>query len=492
MLQVDARDGTGGGDGDQAEGPQLVNDAQEQDRLAARGLDVTVPNVARIYDFILGGKDNFDADRAAAAQLLAVIPGGSAPARMNRAFLGRVVYFLAAERGIRQFLDIGSGLPTASNVHEIAQAADPDARVVYVDSDPVVVLHAQAILEDRAKGVAAVRGDLRDPAGITATPAVRELIDFSQPVAVLLFAVLHFVPDADDPRALLARFGDVMAPGSALALSHITDENIDEEAARAGRAVYQNASAPIVPRSRAQIEGLFDGLDLLPPGVTDISHWPEHDPGGAALHFYGGVAVKPSALPNRYLATLYNDARLWVMSPRPAPDLDLRRDQVIRAARDLAESDGWPAVTMRRLAGDLGVTQPVVYSVFDGRQALIDAVALNGFSDLAAALEAADASPMARMRAYLDFAAARPRVYEAMFSLPSELAFATEDTPDPLRRAFRGIRDAFPAGDETQAEVAWSAMHGLATLQASGRLRPSHTQARLDLVDRLLTEQEAR
>ena len=479
-----------------------MNDAQERDRLAARGLDVTVPNVARIYDFILGGKDNFDADRAAAAQLLAVIPGGSGPARMNRAFLGRVVHFLAAERGIRQFLDIGSGLPTASNVHQIAQAADPSARVVYVDSDPVVVLHAQAILEDRAKGVA-VRGDLRDPDGITASPAVRELIDFSQPVAVLLFAVLHFVPDADDPRALLARFGDVMAPGSALALSHITDENIDEEAARAGRAVYQSASAPIVPRSRAQIEGFFDGLDLLPPGVVGISHWPEPDPGGAALHFYGGVAVKPPALPSaprrqqallppRYLATLYNYARLRVMSPRPAPDLDLRRDQVIRAARDLAESDGWAAVTMRRLAGDLGVTQPVLYSAFDGRQALIDAVALNGFRDLAAALEAVDASPMARMRAYLDFAAAHPRVYEAMFSLPSGLAFGTEDTPEPLRRAFLGIRDAFPAGDETQAEVAWAAMHGLAALQASGRLRPSHTQARLDLAHRMLTEEEAR
>jgi S-adenosyl methyltransferase len=159
----------------------------------------------------------------------------------------------------------------------------------------VVVVHAQAILADRAKGVAAVRGDLRDPAGIIASPAVGELIDFSQPVAVLLFAVLHFVPDADDPGALLARFSDVMAPGSALALSHITDENIDEEAARAGRAVYQSSSAPIVPRSRAQIEGFFDGLDLLPPGVADISHWPE--PGGAALHFYGGVAVKPAGLP---------------------------------------------------------------------------------------------------------------------------------------------------------------------------------------------------
>src|ERR1700685_3411709 len=171
----------GNSDGDQAGGRQPVNDAQEQGRLPARGLDVTVPNVARIYAFILGGKDNSDSYRAAAAQILAVIPGGSGPARMNRAFLGRVVQFLAAERGIRQFLDIGSGLPTASNVHEIAQAAEPDARVVYVDIDPVVVLHAQAILEDRAKGVAAVRGDLRDPAGIIASPAVRELIAFRPP-----------------------------------------------------------------------------------------------------------------------------------------------------------------------------------------------------------------------------------------------------------------------------------------------------------------------
>lgn len=291
-----ALDRSGSSDGEQAGGFQLVNDAKEKDRLAARGLDVTVPNVARIYDYILGGKDNFEADRAAAAQILAVIPGGSGPARMNRAFLGRVVHFLAADRGIRQFLDIGSGLPTASNVHEIAQAADPDARVVYVDNDPVVVLHAQAILEDRAKGVAAVRGDLRDPASITASPRVRELIDFSQPVAVLMFAVLHFVPDADDPRALLARFRDVMAPGSALALSHVTDENLDEEASQAGRAVYQGASAPIVPRSRAQIEGFFDGLDLLPPGVAGISHWPEPDPGAAVPLFYGGVALKPVGL----------------------------------------------------------------------------------------------------------------------------------------------------------------------------------------------------
>ncbi len=176
------------------------------------------------------------------------------------------------------------------------------------------------------------------------------------------------------------------------------------------------------------------------------------------------------------------------MSPRPAPDLDLRRDRLIHAARDLAESDGWPAVTMRRLAGELGVTQPVLYSAFAGRQAIVDAVALEGFGDLAAALAAVDASPMARMRAYLDFAAAHPRVYEAMFSMPSGLAFAADDTPEPLRLAFSAMREAFPDGDGTRAEVAWSALHGLATLQAGGRLRAGQAQARLDLAHRMLTQ----
>jgi AcrR family transcriptional regulator len=175
------------------------------------------------------------------------------------------------------------------------------------------------------------------------------------------------------------------------------------------------------------------------------------------------------------------------MSPRPAPDLDLRRDQIIEAARDLAEADGWPAVTMRRLAGQLGVTQPVIYSVFAGRQALIDAVALDGFSELAAALGAVDASPMARMRAYLDFAAANPRIYEAMFSMPSGMHFAAEDTPEPLHQAFAGFHEAFPDADGTRAEVAWAAAHGLATLQAGGRLRATHVQARLDLVHSMLT-----
>lgn len=179
------------------------------------------------------------------------------------------------------------------------------------------------------------------------------------------------------------------------------------------------------------------------------------------------------------------------MAPRPAPDLDQRREGLRRAARDLAEREGWAAVTMRRLSGELGVTQPVLYSVFAGRQALVDAVALQGFSDIAATLRAAGEAPLARMRAYLDFAADHPRVYEAMFSMPTGLAFAADETPEPLHGAFEAIRDAFPDADGTRAEVAWSVLHGLASLQAEQRLRPSQVQARLDLAHRMLTRQES-
>jgi AcrR family transcriptional regulator len=183
------------------------------------------------------------------------------------------------------------------------------------------------------------------------------------------------------------------------------------------------------------------------------------------------------------------------VSPRPAPDLDRRREQITRLAREVAEREGWAAVTMRRLAGDLGVTQPVLYSAFTGRQALIDAVALDGFTALTAALEAAPATPLARMGAYLDFAATHPNLYEAMFSMPSDLRFGQNSHP-PLGRAFTAIREAFPStgddadageADDLHAEVAWAALHGLATLQASGRLPGERRQARLAAAHRMLT-----
>lgn len=180
------------------------------------------------------------------------------------------------------------------------------------------------------------------------------------------------------------------------------------------------------------------------------------------------------------------------MSPRPAPDLRARRDQVLTIAREIAESQGWPAVTMRRLATELGVTQPVLYTVFDGRQALVDAVALQGFDDLAVALQGVDATPSARLRAYLDFAAENPRTYEAMFSMPSGLPFAAADTPEPLQRAFAAVSLVFPDADGTRAEVAWSLVHGLATLEGGARLTPGRTRARLELAARLLTQEEGR
>jgi AcrR family transcriptional regulator len=175
------------------------------------------------------------------------------------------------------------------------------------------------------------------------------------------------------------------------------------------------------------------------------------------------------------------------MSPKAPPDLALRHLSVIRAAREIAESEGWPAVTMRRLARALGASQPVLYTVFAGRQDVVDAVALCGFDELASALEAAEVDPMARMQAYLDFAATHPQLYEAMFSLPTGLPFASEGTPGELRRAFVALRDAFPDEDGTRAEVAWSALHGLSTLQHGGRLRTEHAQARLELTHAALT-----
>lgn len=177
------------------------------------------------------------------------------------------------------------------------------------------------------------------------------------------------------------------------------------------------------------------------------------------------------------------------MSPRPAPNLDLRREQITRAAQDIAKSEGWPAVTMRRLATQIGVTQPVLYSAFSGgRQAVVDAVALGGFAAIADALEAVESEPLGRMRAYLAFAVSQPAVYEAMFSMPSGLVFGTNRGPEPLRRAFAAIADAFPHSDDTRAEVAWATLHGLATLQISGRLPESRAQARLELAHAVLAQ----
>jgi S-adenosyl methyltransferase len=264
-------------------------------------INTSVPNPARIYDYLLGGKDNYPADREVAEQVVAIAPIARDVVQDNRAFLRRAVSFLAREAGIRQFIDLGSGLPTQGNVHEIAQAVAPGTRVVYVDNDAMVVTHSRALLADDA--TLAIQADLRDPDAILGDPEVRELIDFDQPIALLLLGILHFVPDDQDPFGIVARFRDGVPAGSYLVISHgtrdipvrpdMSAEEMAEMGARIER-LYQQTTASMVTRTRAQVERFFDGFDLLDPGLVEIQLWrPDRPdamlPGG----FYGGVARKP-------------------------------------------------------------------------------------------------------------------------------------------------------------------------------------------------------
>ena len=255
---------------------------------------VDVPNVARVYDVLLGGKDNFEADRRAAAKLLEAVPDAAVAARDNRAFLCRAVRYLAREAGVSQFLDIGTGLPTVGSVHEIARACDVRRlRVVYADYDAVVVRHAEALLAD-SLNVAVVRADLRRPRDLLAEPAVWAMIDLAQPVAVLLVAVLHFLDDTEDPWAIVSQLKDRMAPGSYLVISHVTADHITLQAAQQARDAYKGASAPGVPRTRAQVARFFGGLELVSPGLVSVSSWrpDEIDPAPGPALFYAGVGRK--------------------------------------------------------------------------------------------------------------------------------------------------------------------------------------------------------
>jgi SAM-dependent methyltransferase len=232
---------------------------------------VEVPNGARIYDYMLGGKDNYLADRMAAQAMLDANPAAWRTAQANRAFLGRAVRVAATEGGVRQFLDIGTGLPTQQNVHEVAQDVAPDSRTVYVDNDAVVIAHANGLLA-ATDGVAVVDGDLRRPGEILAHPGTRRLIDFSRPVAVLLVAVLHFVDDEDDPAAILRTLREAMAPGSYLIISHTIDEST-EAVTGSARAGFQRAGSPLFPRTRARVLEFFEGFELLEPGLVDVQNW---------------------------------------------------------------------------------------------------------------------------------------------------------------------------------------------------------------------------
>lgn len=244
------------------------------------GVDVTVPNAARVYDFALGGYHNFAVDREFFGQAEAAMPGARLVAHANRAFLGRAVRWLA-DAGISQFLDIGSGIPTLGNVHEVAQEANPDARVVYVDIDPVAVEQSRAMLTGN-RNAAVIQGDLRRPEEILYDPTVLEVLDFSQPVAVLLIAVLHFVPDADDPGGIIARIGDALVSGSYLAVSHVGPDPSPErrQAQENARKLYERTPTPVQFRDPAQVAGLLTGLELVPPGVVAATDWhpdPEAD-----------------------------------------------------------------------------------------------------------------------------------------------------------------------------------------------------------------------
>jgi SAM-dependent methyltransferase len=236
------------------------------------GTDTGKANIARVYDYWLGGSHNFRADQDAARALIALDPNLRSAMRANRAFLGRLVRFLAREAGIRQFLDIGSGIPTERNVHEVAQQAAPGARVVYVDNDEVAVAHSRLILEDNPDATV-IQADLREPEKILAAPETQLLIDFSRPVALLLVAVLHFIPDSDDPARILGTLRDALAPGSYLAICHgCLDAN--PGIASAVRSAYSSRiSAQASPRTRAEIVGLFEGFDLVEPGLVWLPEW---------------------------------------------------------------------------------------------------------------------------------------------------------------------------------------------------------------------------
>jgi hypothetical protein len=266
--------------------------------------DPTRAHPARMYDYLLGGKDHFAADRDAIGQLLKAVPTARTGARENRAFLGRAVRFLVAEAGIRQFLDIGSGLPTANNVHEVAQSIVPASRAVYVDNDPMVLAHARALLASHPEGrTAYIQADLRDPDAILNHPTVRETLDLSQPVALMLVAVLHFFPDAGtdpdtaDPAAIVSRLLAALPSGSYLVASQTTADFHEARAAAGGVEAVHQAGLQFQTRTADEFEKLaFTGLQLVDPGLVPVSEWrPSKSlrPLPAEVGYYGAVARKP-------------------------------------------------------------------------------------------------------------------------------------------------------------------------------------------------------
>lgn len=261
---------------------------------APRGIDTQTPSTARMYDYYLGGKHHYPADREAAERALAAIPDVPVAVRENRKFLGRVVR-LMAEAGIRQFLDLGTGLPTQENVHQVAQTVRPDARVVYVDNDPVTLAHARALLATDTQTTVA-DADLRYPELVLDNPSVRGRIDFTEPVGVLLLLMLHFVTDEENPGGLVAAFRDALPSGSYIALSHASADTLSAEEAEEVARPYKQATSPFTLRTREQIYDLFAGLEILEPGVVPAQEWrndsAEEIPTTKAMNF-AGLGYKP-------------------------------------------------------------------------------------------------------------------------------------------------------------------------------------------------------
>jgi hypothetical protein len=265
-------------------------------------VDPTVPSPARLYDYYLGGSINFPADQEAAERIREDLPEISDMAWANRGFHQRAAKWLAADRGISQFVDIGSGLPTQGNTHQVVREVAPDARVVYVDYDPMVRAYAGELLTDR-RLTTFVFADLREPGRVLGNRQMQALIDFTEPVGLLMTAVLHFVADSDDPWGLVAQYTQALAPGSYLALSHVTADNVPERGVRTGLSVYQQATENIHLRPRVQVERFFDGLELVPawpdgaPRLVHMGEWGAEDltlaDSDGSRWGYAGVARRP-------------------------------------------------------------------------------------------------------------------------------------------------------------------------------------------------------
>jgi len=255
------------------------------------------PSPARMYDYFLGGYHNFEIDRRAAEQMLAIFPDTPLIMRANRAFLRRAVSFLSAQ-GIDQFIDIGSGIPTVGSVHEITHRINPAARIVYVDIDPIAVIHSEAILKD-VPNTAVIQADARQTTQLLAHPEVQRLLDFSRPVAVLLVALLHFITDDDDAKRMVRAFREALPSGGYLTISHATSGNMPSDVMEAGKKVYERSTNPVIARSRSRIAAFFESFDLVEPGLVYVPLWLPEGPEDLLIDEperssnFGGVGRKP-------------------------------------------------------------------------------------------------------------------------------------------------------------------------------------------------------